>query len=155
MSVGGHFHGAFEQWFVNNPRRIDVDAGMQTRPAGEFVPADAVGDAGHLDAVYICNHGAMVAEDDHDPDGLLMARVREVVGPDVLIVSTLDLHANISDRMVDACDLIVGYRTNPHVDQIERGEEAAFSLRRCLASGQRPKIAHVKLPLVAASVTDL
>lgn len=111
--------------------------------------------AGPLDAVYICNHGAMVAEQDHDPDGLLMARVRDVVGPDVPIVATLDLHANISQRMVDACDLIVGYRTNPHVDQIERGEEAAFSLRRILASAVRPKVAHVKLPLVPASVTLL
>jgi microcystin degradation protein MlrC len=111
--------------------------------------------AGPLDAVYICNHGAMVAEHDHDPDGLLMARVRQVVGPEVPVIATLDLHANISQRMVDACDLIVGYRTNPHVDQIERGEEAAFSLRRILASGIRPKAAHVKLPLVPASVTLL
>ena len=111
--------------------------------------------AGEVDAVYICNHGAMVAEHDHDPDGMLMSRVREVVGPDVPIVATLDLHANVSQRMVDACDLIVGYRTNPHVDQIERGEEAAFSLRRILASGLRPRIAHVKLPLVPASVTLL
>ncbi len=110
---------------------------------------------GPVDAVYICNHGAMVAEQDHDPDGLLMARIRDVVGPDVLIVATLDLHANISQRMVDACDLIVGYRTNPHVDQIERGEEAAFAVRRVLASGRRPKVAHVKLPLVPASVTLL
>ena len=111
--------------------------------------------AGPLDAVYICNHGAMVAEHDHDPDGLLMSRVRLVVGADVPIVATLDLHGNISQRMVDACDLIVGYRTNPHVDQIERGEEAAYSLRRMLASGVRPRIAHVKLPLVPASVTLL
>lgn len=111
--------------------------------------------AGPVDAVYICNHGAMVAEHDHDPDGLLMSRIRDVVGPDVPIAATLDLHANISQRMVEACDLIVGYRTNPHVDQIERGEETAFSLRRILASGVRPKIAHVKLPLVPASVTLL
>ena len=111
--------------------------------------------AGPLNAVYICNHGAMVAEYSHDPDGLLMSHVRKVVGPDVPIIATLDLHANISQRMVDACDLIVGYRTNPHVDQIERGEEAAFSLRRILASGVRPKVAHVKLPIVPASVTLL
>lgn len=111
--------------------------------------------AGPVDAVFICNHGAMVAEHDHDPDGLLMSRVRDVVGRDVPIVATLDLHANISQRMVDACDLIVGYRTNPHVDQIERGEEAAFSVRRSLAANTVPKIAHVKLPLVPASVTLL
>lgn len=115
----------------------------------------ALGAAGPLDAVYVCNHGAMVAEHDHDPDGLFMEHVRAAVGPDVLIVATLDLHANISDRMVAACDLIVGYRTNPHVDQIERGEEAAFSMRRCLATGERPHMAHVKLPLVPASVTLL
>ncbi len=108
-----------------------------------------------VDAVYICNHGAMVAEHDHDPDGLMMARIREIVGPEVPVIATLDLHANISQRMVDACDLIVGYRTNPHVDQIERGEEAAFSLRRILSSRTRPKIAHIKLPLVPASVTLL
>ena len=112
-------------------------------------------EAGDLDAVYICNHGAMVATGDHDPDGTLMAQVRECVGPDVLVVATLDLHANVSHAMTDACDLIVGYRTNPHVDMIERGEEAAFSLRRCLASGDRPRLVHVKLPLAPASVTLL
>ncbi len=112
-------------------------------------------EAGPVDAVYICNHGAMVAEHDHDPDGLLMARVREIVGPDVMIVTTLDLHANISARMAEACDLIIGYRTNPHVDMIERGEEAAFSIRRCLAAGTLPKMEHIKLPLVPASVTLL
>ncbi|WP_298843646.1 M81 family metallopeptidase [uncultured Roseobacter sp.] len=108
-----------------------------------------------VDAVYICNHGAMVAEHDDDPDGLLMSRIRAVAGPDVPVIATLDLHANISGRMVSSCDLIVGYRTNPHVDQIERGEEAAFSLRRILATGIRPAVAHAKLPLVPASVTLL
>ena len=111
--------------------------------------------AGPVDAVYICNHGAMVAEHLHDPDGELMERVRSSVGQEPIIVSTLDLHANISQRMANACDLIVGYRTNPHVDMIERGEEAAFSLRRCLASGSRPKIALQKPPIVPSSVTLL
>ncbi len=116
---------------------------------------DSLRAAEPVDAVYICNHGAMVAEHDHDPDGLLMSRIRRVVGSEVPIIATLDLHANISQRMVDACDVIVGYRTNPHVDQIERGEEAAFSLRRILATDIRPKIAHIKLPLVPASITLL
>lgn len=116
---------------------------------------DQLSTQGPFDAVYICNHGAMVAEHCHDPDGDLMKRVREAVGPDPIIVSTLDLHANISSRMVEACDLIVGYRTNPHVDMIERGEEAAFSLRRCLANGGRPKTALSKPPIVPASVTLL
>ncbi len=108
-----------------------------------------------VDAVYLCHHGAMVATHLDDPDGELAARVRDRVGPDVPIVQTLDLHGNISDTMCASVDLICGYRTNPHVDMIERGEEAAFTLRRTLAGLARPKVAHVKLPLAPASVTLL
>ncbi|MEM9782934.1 MAG: M81 family metallopeptidase [Pseudomonadota bacterium] len=112
--------------------------------------------AGPVDAVLICNHGAMVATHLDDPDGALAARVRAAVGPEALIVMTLDLHANISAAMVEAVDLVVGYRTNPHVDMRERGEEAAFSLRRMLAPGAaRPMTALVKPPLTLASVTLL
>src|SRR5215468_10939044 len=63
-----------------------------------------------LDAVYICNHGAMTATHTFDPDGEIVERVRGVVGPKSRLVMTLDLHANISDRMVTLCDLVVGYR---------------------------------------------
>ncbi|MGD1924420.1 MAG: M81 family metallopeptidase [Paracoccaceae bacterium] len=108
-----------------------------------------------VDAVYLCHHGAMVATHLDDPDGELAARVRSLVGPDVPIVQTLDLHGNISDRMCDAVDLICGYRTNPHVDMIERGEEAAFTLRRILGGLAAPQVVHVKLPLAPASVTLL
>ena len=108
-----------------------------------------------VDAVYLCHHGAMVATHLDDPDGELAARVRAIVGPDVPIVQTLDLHGNISDTMCQSVDLICGYRTNPHVDFIERGEEAAFTLRRILAGLATPHVAHVKLPLAPASVTLL
>ena len=116
---------------------------------------DGLEDASPIDAVYLAHHGAMVAEHLDDPDGEIFALVRERLGATPLIVSTLDLHANISAKMVESVDLIVGYRTNPHVDMIERGEEAAFSLRRILASGTKPKAALVKPPLVPASVTLL
>lgn len=108
-----------------------------------------------VDAVYLCHHGAMVATHLDDPDGELARRVRAAVGPEVPIVQTLDLHANISDAMCANADLIVGYRTNPHVDFIERGEEAAFALRQILAGAAAPEVAHVKLPLAPASVTLL
>ena len=108
-----------------------------------------------VDAVYLCHHGAMVAEHLDDPDGELAARIRAKVGPDIPIVQTLDLHGNISDQMTDAADLVCGYRTNPHVDMVERGEEAAFSLRLILAGHASPKIAHIKLPLAPASVSLL
>lgn len=107
-----------------------------------------------LDAVYLANHGAMTATHDPDPDGELYARVREVVGNDAIIVSTLDLHANISERMVERTNLLIGYLTNPHVDMWQRGEEAAFSLRTILAS-EAPKTAFIRLPLTPPSVTLL
>ncbi|MDH3660886.1 MAG: M81 family metallopeptidase [Alphaproteobacteria bacterium] len=108
-----------------------------------------------LDAVYVCNHGAMVGTDDLDPDGSMLEAIRAAVGPACRIVVNLDLHGNISKRMVENSDLIVGYRTNPHVDQIERGEEAATSLRLMLAGLADPKPVLVKLPLAPASVTLL
>ena len=111
--------------------------------------------AGPLDAVYIANHGGMIATDHDDPDGAIMALARRIAGPATRIVTTLDLHANISEAMVESVDLIVGYRTNPHVDQIERGEEAALALRLMLAGLADPKSAFIRLPLTPASVTLL
>ena len=111
--------------------------------------------AGTLDAVYICNHGGMTATHTFDPDGEMVSRIRRAVGPKARIVMTLDLHANISERMVAGCDLIVGYRTNPHVDMLERGEEAAFALRRMLSGQSDPKGVLVRLPLTPASVNLL
>ncbi len=110
--------------------------------------------AGRLDGVYIVNHGAMTSTAEHDPDGALYAMVREVVGPDVPVVATVDLHANISERMVDSVEALISYRTNPHVDQGERGDEAAEALRWLMNGGQA-KSAFIRLPITPASVTLL
>ena len=110
--------------------------------------------AAPLDAVYVANHGAMVSTETPDPDGAMLARIRAAVGPDTAMVVTLDLHANISERMVDSADAIIGYQTNPHVDMRERGEEAAHTIRAMLA-GIRPRGTLVRLPLAPPSVTLL
>ena len=111
-------------------------------------------DAGPVDGVYIANHGAMTATGTTDPDGEMFAAIRELVGPDTPIIVTLDLHANISQAMVDGSDLIVGYLTNPHVDMRERGQEAALAMR-LLLDGVRAEAVLVRLPLTPASVTLL
>lgn len=116
---------------------------------------EGVAKAGPLDAVYVANHGAMVATNDEDPDGSIIALLRELVGPSTRIVVTLDLHGNISERMVANCDLIVGYRTNPHVDMMERGEEAALALRLILAGQADPKSAFIRLPITPAPIALL
>jgi microcystin degradation protein MlrC len=110
--------------------------------------------AGKLDAVYINNHGGMVSTADPDPDGELYAMVRGVVGTTVPVVATVDLHANISERMVQNVDALVSYRTNPHMDQAERARDAARLLLG-FVSGQKPQRAFVRLPLTPASVTLL
>ncbi len=104
-----------------------------------------------LDAVYLANHGAMTATESTDPDGAFYAMAREVVGPDVPVVATVDLHANISERMVESTDAIISYRTNPHVDQRERAAEAAGLIRRLLA-GEKLAKTFIRMPIVAPSV---
>ena len=81
--------------------------------------------AGRIDAVYISNHGGMVSTGGPDPDGELYEMVRTAVGGAVPVVATVDLHANISERMVANVDALVSYRTNPHMDQQDRAIDAA------------------------------
>jgi len=106
---------------------------------------------GPVDAVYLTNHGAMTTTAGSDPDGAFYAMARDVVGPDVPVVATIDLHANISERMVEAADAIISYQTNPHVDQRERAVDAARLIRRLLA-GERLSKAFIRMPIVAPSV---
>jgi len=107
-----------------------------------------------LDAVYVANHGAMITTENDDPDGEILAMVRSIVGPDVPVVATLDLHGNVSQRMVDEADVIVAYRTNPHVDMFDRGREAADIMAEMFA-GLKPEVAFLRLPITPPTVTLL
>lgn len=111
--------------------------------------------SGGVDAVYVANHGAMVATGSSDPDGDMLSRLRAAVGPGIPIVATLDLHANISETMVEAADVLVSYLTNPHVDMLERGEEAAHVLRAILGRAAAPEAAFIRMPIVPPSITLL
>lgn len=109
---------------------------------------------GPLDAVFLSLHGAAIATVEADPDGALLAAVRAVVGDDVPILATLDLHGNVSSAMVQHADYLSAYLTNPHVDTHERGAECARALHDALTSGQRWHRAFVKLPFIPPSVTQ-
>ena len=111
--------------------------------------------SGGVDAVYVANHGAMVATGSADPDGDMLSRLRAAVGREVPIVATLDLHANVSEAMVEAADVLVAYQTNPHVDMLERGEEAAHILRAVIGGSAAPQTAFIRMPIVPSSVTLL
>jgi len=101
-----------------------------------------------VDAVLLALHGSMAAEDHPDVEGELLSAVRDVVGPNVPIVSTLDLHANVTRAMVAAADALVIYHTIPHVDIFETGVRGAAVLRRILIDRVRPTTAWVKIPAV-------
>jgi microcystin degradation protein MlrC len=107
-----------------------------------------------LDGVYICAHGAALTTAEDDPEGVLFETVRRVVGPRVPVVATFDLHANVSDRMVDLIDAFIGYRTNPHLDMRERGAEAAAAMRELLAGATTERV-RLRLPIVPPTVTLL
>ncbi|MDQ3026149.1 MAG: M81 family metallopeptidase [Pseudomonadota bacterium] len=102
------------------------------------------------DAVFLDLHGAMVVEGrTDDGEGTLLERIR-AIAPDIPIAVSLDLHANLSDRMVRNCNVIAGYKTYPHVDGYETGRLAGSILLRHLkgeiqavmAWGNRPLLAH-------------
>lgn len=115
----------------------------------------AIDDAGEIDGVLFALHGAMVAGQALDGDGYVLSKFREFVGPDVPIAVTLDLHANISDRMVEKADVIVGYDTYPHVDQVERGFEAAELLLRTIRGEVKPTMAIEKPSMVVVPNVQL
>jgi microcystin degradation protein MlrC len=114
---------------------------------------DGLSRAGRVDAVYLTNHGAMTATGDLDPDGTLYSAIRARVGS-VPFVASVDLHANLSERMIGSVDAFVSYRTNPHVDQRERGAECARHIVELLG-GRRSWTSLVRLPLTPASVALL
>ncbi len=106
-----------------------------------------------VDGVFLSLHGGAIATVEADPEGTLLATVRNIVGADIPIIATLDLHANVSQKMVDNADVLVVYRTNPHIDMAERGVESAAHMRALLA-GEHATAAFVKLPFIPPSVTQ-
>jgi microcystin degradation protein MlrC len=103
-----------------------------------------------LDAIYLDLHGAAVAEHADDSEGELLARLRALVGPALPIVASLDLHANVSERMLALADALVAYRSYPHVDMAATGELAARLLVRRLAAGRREPLHSRRLPFLIA-----
>src|SRR6185437_15761789 len=114
------------------------------------VMVDGIASAGPIDAVYLDLHGAMVAEHFDDGEGEILSRVRKVIGKDVPLVVSLDLHANVTPEMVDHADALIAYRTYPHVDMADTGRACARHLALLLKSKQRFAKAFRQLPFLIA-----
>lgn len=101
-----------------------------------------------VDGVLLELHGAMVTEEIEDAEGDVLAHVREIVGPDVPVVATLDLHANISPEMVEYSEALVGYDTYPHVDAYDRGWDAVRLLMAAIKGTMNPVSALTQVPML-------
>lgn len=109
----------------------------------------ALADGGPWDGVLVALHGAAVSESELDADGALLTRLRSVVGPETPIGVGLDLHANVSNRMLEASSATVLYRTNPHLDAADRGRECADILVAAIRGEVRPVQVSVPVPIAA------
>src|SRR3977135_3294178 len=109
---------------------------------------DGIAAAGPIDAVYLDLHGAMVAEHLDDGEGEILARVRKVIGKELPLVVSLDLHANVTPHMVEHADALIAYRTYPHVDMADTGRAVTRQLALLLQSKQKFAKAFRQLPFL-------
>ncbi len=155
-TVRGAFEGGHHQMsaFLDGLEKADAEAVpifyAATPPSGTITKETcetliemmfvALAQAGPLDGFLVSPHGANAGEGEayQDLDGFWLAKLRDEVGADVPIVCVIDPHANLSARMVDACDATIAYRSNPHLDQKERGYEGVDLIVRTLRGEIKP-----------------
>ena len=106
--------------------------------------------AGEIDGILLAMHGAMSAEDEYDVEGDLLDAIRKEWGEDVLIAVSLDHHGNITKRIVESVNVLVGYHTEPHIDMFETGYKTAKILFSALKGSTKPVIAWRKLPMISS-----
>lgn len=121
-----------------------VEKRAYERIAGEIL--GGIERAGPLDGVYLDLHGAMVCEHLDDGEGELISDVRSIVGPNVPIAVSLDLHGNVTRRMVENSDVLVAFRTYPHIDMAETGWRAAVQLDLLIERGEPFRKAFRRVP---------
>ena len=150
IPMGGFIRAMTDAELVPSVWAGATPAAHVTRDAFERIAAEIIGQASgaNADAIYLDLHGAMVCEHLDDGEGELLERLRQVVGPRVPIVASLDLHANVTQKMLTLADALVAYRTYPHVDMAETGDRAAFLLRRLLQRGNALARAASSIPFL-------
>lgn len=114
--------------------------------------ANDIRERGPFDGVFLALHGAMAVDGVWKPEAEVARRVREVVGPDVPIMVTLDLHANESQELADAADAVFIVKRYPHYDAHLQGERAARLMMRTLRGEYHPVMAVRKPGVITPSV---
>ena len=101
-----------------------------------------------FDGVFLPMHGALDVEHIGSGEAFIVARIREIVGPDVPISAPLDMHANITYSLVNLCNIIYGYRTAPHTDMFDTHARAAKMLVKAMQEGAIPKTQIIRIPIM-------
>ena len=151
--MGGFIQGATEYGYTAYPTLMTsaTPAGRVTDDAFDRFTEMLIQ---HLKAapkhegLLLALHGAMVVESYPDGDGEVLRRLREAFGRDLPIVVTLDQHANVSEQMVAESTALVIYKTTPHIDQRQRGLQAAELMMRILRDEVTPTQALAKPPML-------
>lgn len=151
--VGGFIAGAEEYGYEMVPLMgaVATPAGAVEADAYEALLAELLGfidDAMPLDGLLLGLHGAFVAEGFPQGDGETTRRVRELVGPDFPLFVTHDYHGNVPPQLVEDATALIIYKTCPHIDQRERGLQAADLLTRTVRGEVQPTSSIVKPELV-------
>ena len=139
-------------WTLVHPVSANPNpSGAVTDDAFEQVTAmilAAVDTKGPIDGALLHLHGAMVSESHEDAEGEFLARLRGRLGPEVPVVVTLDLHANVTQRMSENANALIAYRTYPHIDQYERAWQGAELLERAMRGEMRPRTVIARRPML-------
>jgi microcystin degradation protein MlrC len=139
-------------WSLVHPVSANPNpSGIVTEDAFETITGmvvDAVDTKGPIDGALLHLHGAMVSESHEDAEGEFLARLRRRLGPEAPVVVTLDLHANVTQRMADNASALIAYRTYPHIDQYERAWQGAELLERAMRGEVRPRTVIARRPMI-------
>lgn len=151
--------GAFHAFAREIGAQIEVPIIAHANPSGPvedaafevMVQAIVEAVAKGCDGILLDLHGAMVTRSHDDGEAALLARVR-AAAPEVPIGVALDLHGNISQALLDNCDVIVGFKTYPHIDMVETGAHVTRLFAPLLSGGARPAMALNHPPMLAATL---
>ncbi len=101
-----------------------------------------------VDGVYLMLHGSAWAHHEDDPEGVLLTKIRQKIGPNKFIAISLDLHAYFTEQMLKAVDIVSAYKTCPHLDLYETGARSAEILVQALRGEVKPKTVMAIAPMI-------
>ncbi len=126
-------------------------SGPVTKDVYDFVIKEvtrAIEEHTPIDGVILNCHGAMVAEGHCDGEGDLFEAIRNLVGHEIPLMSALDLHANVTEKMARNATALIPYECYPHTDGYETGLAVAKLMEQTLDKDIQPIMAYRRIPFL-------